>query len=200
MRGTSFNLLLCLLLAMLPAAAFSQQQQQGQQGNSQRPKPPSKVYGIHIQGTIKLLRPDMSVIEQREYICERVCYPDEKRFTESYMSWVGEDTDSLQEWVLEFELDGSDFSLTGEDVTGGKGSLEGRAWSWDEISFEYTDADGLLYKFSGDYSGENCQRAGVVTDAQQNVIHFISDESSMITEEEYAMMQAIYHRLKQGYR
>ncbi len=184
-------ILLFVLLAMLPLLAAAQEQQ--------RQETASKTYGIHVEGTLKLMKPDASVIEVRQYLCERVCYPEEQRFTEKFLSWVGEDTDSLLEWEHTFILDGNDFVLEREGYTEGSGSLKGRPWSWAEISFQYTGPDGAVHKFDGGYSGKGCQRAGVVTDADDNLLLLIIDESNTITEAEYAVMRAIYLRIKAGY-
>jgi hypothetical protein len=159
-----------------------------------------KTYIVFTEGTLTRLDPAMKELELRQYICRRVCFPAEGRMEESYQSWVGEDTDSLRDWQVTYIFDGNDFTMQCEDWTDGSGSLEGRMWSWSKISFAYDNAeDGLHYSFTGAYSGLNSQRAGVVSDSRGKLLFLIKDESSVCREEEYAIMESIYQRIKQGF-
>lgn len=144
--------------------------------------------------------PDMELIEERQYICRRVSYVSRDMITEQFHSWVGEDTESLREWERSLMLDGNDFDLAGEGISEGSGELSGRRWSWDEIEYSYVGEDGLHYRFSGEYSGARCLRAGVATDDEDEVVHLISDRSSVISDEEYAVLLAIYGSLERGER
>ena len=162
-------------------------------------KAAADAYVIFTEGTLTTLDPQMKELEVRQYICQRVCFPADKRIEESYLSWVGEDTDSLREWQQDYVLDGAEFTLECEDWTAGSGTLTGRMWSWDKISYSYTASDELRYSFEGTYSGRRCQRAGVAVDAAGKLQFLLKDESSVITEEEYVVMQSIYERIKLGY-
>ncbi|MCB1216557.1 hypothetical protein KDL44_04155 [bacterium] len=189
MRG----FLICIGLWLLTACSLALAQQGPGQSAATR------IFGVHISGTIRSMSPTGKLLEERQYICQRTCYPAEQRFVEHYMSWVGEDVSSLREWEYSYELDGQAFSFTGAEISEGQGSVEGRNWSWDEIDYTYSDAEGLRYSFSGEFSGRDCQRAGVVQDKSGSVLRLIADESSVITEEEFAILQAVYMRIKSGH-
>ncbi|MCB1188375.1 hypothetical protein KDL29_14515 [bacterium] len=193
MTRLCLTVLACMLL--LCGSAFAQQQQQG----GQQQKLPDRTFGVHISGTLKVMDARGKEIEKREYICQRVCDPANNSFTEHYMSWIGMDTNSLREWEVSYELDGNEFTMAREDFYEGKGKLTGRAWSWDDIEYSYVDKDGLSVSLSGDFSGKNCQRAAVVLDKQGNVHRLIEDVSKVVTEEDYAIMQALYYRIKAGF-
>lgn len=159
-----------------------------------------KTFIVFTQGTLITLDPAMHELELRQYICRRVCYPAEDRIEESYQSWVGEDTDSLRDWQVTYILDDNAFTLECDDWREGRGSLEGRMWSWSKISFSYVDDETERhYSFAGAFSGIDCQRAGVATDAAGKLLFLIKDESSVCREEQYAIMEAIYQRIKQGF-
>jgi len=174
--------MLCFLLALrLPAAADA------------------NAFVIFTEGKLTTLDPAMQELEVRQYICQRVCYPQERRIEESYLSWVGDDTDSLRDWEQVYILDGADFILEREGWSEGHGSLAGRMWSWDRIEFQYDGPDDLHYSFEGAYGGPACRRAGVATDAAGKLRYLYKDESSVITDEEYVVMQAIYERIRLGH-
>ena len=178
----SLSIVLIMLSAIiLPRAASAEDQ----------------VLAVFLQGTWKVHDSRSVVLYEKEYICTRLLNPTEGIITESYMAWIGMDKESLQEFEVVYTV--TDDSFTMESTDGwseASGSFTGRRWSWQEIEYSYIDSKGQRVKIAGDFSGRKFQRAMVVTDTDDEVVNLTIDKGSMITNEEFLIMEAMFRGIQ----